>query len=231
MATRNILPRRALGALAVALLSCAPEYDTRRVPAPQGTLGEEVFQVICERVHWGESPRDLAFAAGRRPCTRGLGASESAPGVGPRATALARMRSELVSGIDQSMPRALYTPLDRLLVDLLPLYGPDGTGRRNDAGAWIIDTADGGTAVAEDLLPQTTRAVSQQLATMATDASVLRALSRMSQRQVRRQSPIRARTTQARHRHLQPGRQRNFHPQQGIDRTGGRRRCVERKNG
>jgi len=183
MATRKNLARRALAALPVVLLSCAPEYDTRRVPAPQGTLGEEVFQVMCERVHWGESPRDLSFAAGRRPCTRGLGATESAPGVGPRATALAQMRSDLVNSIDQSMPRALYTPLDRLLVDLLPLYGPDGTGRRNDAGAWIIDTADGGTAVAEDLLPQTTRAVSQQLAAMATDASVLRALGRMSQRQ------------------------------------------------
>lgn len=179
MATRKPL----LAALCTVLLACAPEYDTRRVPAPQGTLGEEIFQIMCERVHWGESPRDLGFAAGRRPCTRGLGATESAPGVGPRATALARMRADLVSGLDQSMPRALHNPLDRLLVDLLPLYGPDGTGRRGgDAGAWIIDT-DGGTAVAEDLLPQTTRAVSQQLATMATDASVLRALSRMSQRQ------------------------------------------------
>ena len=65
MATRKFLTRRALAALPVVLLSCAPEYDTRRVPAPQGTLGEEVFQVMCERVHWGESPRDLGFAAGR----------------------------------------------------------------------------------------------------------------------------------------------------------------------
>jgi hypothetical protein len=180
MATRR-LP---LATLVTALLACAPEYDTRRVPAAQGTLGEEVFQVMCERVHWGETPRDLGFTAGRRPCTRGLGATEAAPGVGPRATALARMRSDLVAGLDQSMPRPLYTPLDRLLVDLLPLYGGDGTGRRGaDAGTWIIDSPDGGTVVAEDLLPQTTRAVAQQLATMATDASVLRALGRMSQRQ------------------------------------------------
>jgi|GEM_PF-1243887 len=184
MATRKPLPRRALAALAAALAACAPEYDTTRVPAPQGTLGEEVFQVMCERVHWGESPRDLGFAVGRQPCTRGLRATESVPGVGPRATALARMRPELVAGLDQAMPRTLHTPLDRLLLDLLPLYGPDGSGRRGaDDGAWIIDTADGGTAVAEDLLPQTTRAVSRQLAAMATDAAVLRALGRMSQRQ------------------------------------------------
>jgi hypothetical protein len=184
MTTRKILRVPALAALTAALAACAPEYDTRRVPAPQGTLGEEVFQVMCERVHWGESPRDLGFAAGRGPCTRGLGPTEPAPGVGPRAIALARMRGELVAGLDQSMPRALYTPLDRLLIDMLPLYGPDGTGRRNgDAGTWIINTPDGGTAVAEDLLPQTTRAVAQQLATMATDAAVLRALGRMSQRE------------------------------------------------
>lgn len=184
MTPRKLQPPRALAALSAALLACAPEYDTRRVAAPRGTLGEEVFQVVCERVHWGESPRDLGFTAGRRPCTRGLGATESAPGVGPRATALARMRADLVGGLDQSMPRALYAPLDRLLVDLLPLYGPDGSGRRaGDAGAWLVATGDGGTAVAEDLLPQTTRAVSRQLAAMATDAGVLRALSRASHRE------------------------------------------------
>lgn len=183
MATWKARSATALVTLAAALVACTPEYDTRRVPAPQGTLGEEVFQVMCERVHWGESPRDLGFTAGRRPCTRGLGPTETASGVGPRATALARMRSDLVAGLDQSMPRPLYTPLDRLLVDLLPLYGPDGSGRRGgDAGAWLIDV-DGGTAVAEDLLPQTTRAVAQQLAGMATNADVLRALGRMSQRQ------------------------------------------------
>lgn len=177
---------RSVGALVTttaALLSCGPGYDTRRVPAPQGTLGEEVFQVMCERVHWGETPRDLGFVAGRRPCTRGLGATEAAPGVGPRTVALARMRSDLVAGLDQAMPRPLHTPLDRLLVDMLPLYGPDGSGRRARAdGAFVVDV-DGGTAVAEDLLPQTTRAVAQQLAGMATNAEVLRALGRMSQRQ------------------------------------------------
>ncbi len=183
MATWKPLPR-ALAALSVTLIACAPEFDTHRIPAAQGTLGEEVFQVMCERIHWGESPRDLGFALGRQPCTRGLGATESVPGVGPRATALARMRADLVASIDQSMPRPLYTPLDGLLIDLLPLYGPDGTGRRNGAtGAWVVTTGDGGTALAEDLLPQTTRAVAQQLATMATDASVLRALGRMSLRQ------------------------------------------------
>lgn len=184
MATRRPRSTRALAALSATLLSCAPEYDTRRAPAPQGTLGEEVFQVMCERVHWGETPRDLGFTNGRRPCTRGLGPTETAAGVGPRATALARMRPDLVASLDQSMPRPLYDPLDRLLVDLLPLYGPDGTGRRTpDGGAFVITTADGGTAVAEDLLPQTTRAVAQQLASMATNADVLRALGRMSQRQ------------------------------------------------
>ena len=180
---RGHAAKRLLVTAALAL-GCAPSFDTQRTPAAEGTLGAEVFGVMCERVDWGETPADLTFASGRVPCTRGLGPTESSPGIGPRTTALARMRTDLVGGLDQTFPLALHAPLDRMLVNLLPLYGPDGTGRAGpDAGTFTITLPDGGTAVGEDVLPQLTRATAQQLAAMATDANVLRALGRMSQRQ------------------------------------------------
>ena len=180
---RGHAAKRLLVTAALAL-GCAPSFDTQRTPAAEGTLGAEVFGVMCERVDWGETPADLTFASGRVPCTRGLGPTESSPGIGPRTTALARMRTDLVGGLDQTFPLALHAPLDRMLVNLLPLYGPDGTGRAGpDTGTFTITLPDGGTAVGEDVLPQFTRATAQQLAAMATDANVLRALGRMSQRQ------------------------------------------------
>jgi len=163
--------------------SCAPEFDTARKVTPTGTLGEEVFRVVCERVHVGESPLDVTFDRGRVPCTRGLSATAPAPtGVGRKTVALGRMRTDIASALDQSMPRVTYTPLDGLLINLLPLYGGDGTNRRDAMGRSIVSLADGGTTVGEDLLPQTTRSVAGLLRTMSTDQPALIALGRMSWR-------------------------------------------------
>ncbi len=174
------------GAVIVAGLfaSCAPDFDTTRAAAPIGTVGNEVFNVMCERLHTGESPTDVTYERGRGPCTQGLSATATAPrGVGPKTVALARMRRDVVASLDAAMPRATYTPLDRLLVNLLPLYGPDGSGRTDAMHRPLIVTGDGGTAPAEDLLPQTTRAVSSLVNRIANDQEALLALERMSLRQ------------------------------------------------
>ncbi len=164
--------------------SCAPDFDTTRRAAPIGTVGSEVFNVMCERLHTGESPRDVTFERGRAPCTQGLSATASAPqGVGPKTVALSRMRADVVSALDTAMPRDTYTPLDRLLVGLLPLYGTDGSGRTDAMRRPGVLTSDGGVATAEDLLPQTTRAASSLVNRMAGDQDALLALERMSLRQ------------------------------------------------
>ncbi|MFO0608916.1 MAG: hypothetical protein U0324_37465 [Polyangiales bacterium] len=179
--------RAPLGAALVVYFasSCAPDFDTTRQVAPgaQGTLGEEIHRALCERVHFGETPTDLAFERGRVPCTQGLSATAPAPaGVGPRTVALGRMRREVAASLDVAMPRETHTPLDRLLINLLPLYGPDGTGRVDAMRRPLIDAPDGGTTVAEDLLPQTTRAVASLLTQFAGNADALAALERMSLR-------------------------------------------------
>lgn len=182
--------RRRAGALvgaaaSVALfVSCAPDFDTTRRAAPVGTVGSEVFNVLCERVHVGETPTDVTFERGRPPCTLGLAATAAAPrGVGAKTVALARMRADVVASLDAAMPRATYTPLDRLLTDLLPLYGPDGAGRVDALRRPVVETPDGGVALAEDLLPQTTRALSSLLTRIGGDQDALLALERMSLRQ------------------------------------------------
>ncbi len=166
------------------LLSCsAHPFDTTRADPPQGTLGEEVFRIVCERVHYGETRSDVTFERGRVPCVRGLGPNESAPGVGPKTNFLGRVRRELSSSLDLAMPDALHRPLDRLLVDLLPFYGPDGRARRDAMGRPLVGLADGGTAVGEDLLPRTTRSTASFLQDLAVNSNFLRAVSRGSQRQ------------------------------------------------
>ena len=185
--TRRHGARCLVGAALVAIsaASCAPEFDTTRRVAPgaQGTLGEEIHRAMCERVHFGETPTDLAFERGRVPCVQGLSATAPAPaGVGPRTVALGRMRREVAASLDVSMPRDTHSALDRMLVNLLPLYGADGTGRVDAMRRPLVDAPDGGTTVAEDLLPQTTRAVASLLNQFASNQDALAALERMSLR-------------------------------------------------
>lgn len=176
-------PRYASAITAVFGLSCTPEFDTSRQNPQSGTLGAEVFRIGCERVHAGESPRDVSFLGGRQPCVEGLQRGATAPGAGPKVNALGHFRAELVAGLDQAMPEPLHDRLDGLLIDLLPLYGADGTGQRDAMGRPVILTPDGGTALGEDLLPRTTRSVSTLFGAMATDVPLLNALSRASFRQ------------------------------------------------
>ncbi len=179
---RGPLGRARLALVALAL-SCVPEFDTTRQTTPVVSLGAEIYHIACARVHAGETPTDVSFTLGRRPCVQGLAPSEGAPGAGPKVNALGHLRAETVAALDQTLPEPLHDRLDGLLLDLLPLYGPDGAGRTTPDGGLAILRPDGGVTPADDLLPRTTRSVSALLGTLATDVGLLNALGRASLRQ------------------------------------------------
>ncbi|MEI8256684.1 MAG: iron chelate uptake ABC transporter family permease subunit, partial [Deltaproteobacteria bacterium] len=182
-----LVGRGRLGLLALAAgcfgtAMCVSDFDTRRqVPAERGTVGAEVFHVVCERVDVGESPDDLDFERARGVCD-GEGVVADGGGtmaVGPKVRTMGERRSAIVAAIDRAIPRALYDDADGMLFNLLPLYGSDN-GR--DGGTTRL--ADGGTAPRdEDLLPQTTRAVSRLLTSIVNDASAPAALAAFSHHQ------------------------------------------------
>jgi hypothetical protein len=184
-------------ALATVQTACSPSFDTTRVEAPHAsTVGGDVFNVVCERVDTSENPTDVDFSRARPvcegtsmdPCTSASG------GVGPRVCAMAAKRAAVVQALDRVVPSALYAPMDRMLVQLLPLYGPqDG---RFVAGA-MVDLADGTRAPAEDLLPRMTRGMSGLMRAMARDEEVVSAISRVSFREGTRPLRLALGTTQA----------------------------------
>ena len=126
--------------------------------------------------HFGETPTDLAFERGRVPCTQGAQRDGAGP-CGRRAhtVALGRMRREVAASLDVAMPRETHTPLDRLLINLLPLYGPDGTGRVDAMRRPLIDAPTAGPPSPRPP-PQTTRAVASLLTQFAGNADALAAL-------------------------------------------------------
>ncbi len=171
--------------------SCSPDFSTQRVAIPEGTLGAEVFRIVCERVDVGENPTDLTFALARHACTVGI--PQGAPddtGVGPKVNALGHLRPRIVTALDTAMPLSTHVPLDHLLVNLLPLYGPDGSGHTTASGTPVITLPDGGTTPAEDLLPQATRGLTSLLNAWSTNADLLRAFSRQSNHLGFRPEPV-----------------------------------------
>ncbi len=170
----------ALAAGCVGTAMCVSDFDTQRqVPATRGTVGAEVFHIVCERVDVGESPDDLDFERARGACD-GIPADGGMPmAVGPKVRTMAERRSGIVDAIDRAVPRALYDDADGMLFNLLPLYGPD-----NGHTGGTIRLADGGTIPGdEDLLPQTTRALSRVLNTIVNDASAPAAFAALSHHQ------------------------------------------------
>ncbi|MDP3277297.1 MAG: hypothetical protein Q8Q09_19065 [Deltaproteobacteria bacterium] len=187
-----------LGAVAlVTTATCAPAFDTTRVEGPRAeTVGGDVFGVVCERVDVSENPTDIDFSRARPVCA-GLTMDpcmSAEGGVGPRVCAMASKRTAIVGALDRVAPMSLHRPLDQLLQQLLPLYGPqDG---RFTMGA-LVDLPDGTQAPAEDLLPRTTRSVSELLRSLIRDEEVVSAISRISFREGTRPARLALGATQA----------------------------------
>ncbi len=172
---------RVLAAVAVVAAGtwmCANQFDTRRQVDPRGTVGAETFRILCARVDVGESPDDLDFARARPACV-GAAPPESIPMLGDRVRALTTRRLAVIDALDRTIPVSLYPQMDPFLWRLLPLYGGDGV---TPLGGTIA-VPDAGSGTAEDLLPQTTRALTRLLRGMAENRAALDALERMSARQ------------------------------------------------
>src|SRR6185436_11019928 len=59
-------------ALALLGSACAKDLDTTRSPAPRGTIGEELFGVICDRVGAQALHEDLTGASFQGVCHKDL---------------------------------------------------------------------------------------------------------------------------------------------------------------
>ncbi|MFW6023468.1 MAG: hypothetical protein ACOC9O_01870, partial [Myxococcota bacterium] len=153
-----------LAALGVAAASCATDIDTERVAPARGTIGEEVYKVVCQRFAADAYPNDVSGSMSRDLCEGRVG-PEAAPAsdeteAHARLVALAENRARLVAAIDQVIPEDLGSPMNRLLVDMIPLYDPPA-----------------------ERLPEATRALADVLVTLSEDAEAVAALERLMHRE------------------------------------------------
>lgn len=105
---------------------CAEPLDTTRVVSVRGTLGEEIYRNVCERISSSELPTDVS---GQRMSALCQGTSHTlSDGMPPppRLAALDHDRARLVAALDAALPTDLHDDLRGFLADLLPLYD-DGT--------------------------------------------------------------------------------------------------------
>lgn len=154
---------RLLLVLALGSVGACSSFDATRTPAPQGTLGEEIVRVFCERMYSeaerarpeGE-PRDVSGVRFRAVC-RG----EEAPALDAPARVVALManRDRLVAALDATLPEDLTDELGGFLGELLPLM--DDPVER---------------------VPRSTRLLSDFLAALSSDDAALDAMSRMGRR-------------------------------------------------
>lgn len=149
-------PALLAAALAATAPGCAEEPALERVVPERGTLGEEIYEVVCQRFASEEIPEDVSGRTTRDLCAGDAG-PDRAPT--PRLRALAANRPRLVRALDAVMPEALYDDLDRFMLQLLPFYEPP-----------------------DDRLPRQTRALATMIARMAADDDAVAALERLGQR-------------------------------------------------
>jgi hypothetical protein len=158
------LRRVVVGVLAVVTTSCVSDIDTERVAPSRGTIGEEIYKVACQRFAADAYPNDVSGRQSRALCEGATGPEAVPPsehaGARARLVALAENRARLVEALDRVIPEDLGSPMDRLLVHMIPLYDPP-----------------------EERLPEATRAAAHLLVTLAEDHEALEALERLAHRQ------------------------------------------------
>lgn len=143
-------------ALVLPFVGCAEPLDTTRVAPARGTLGEEIYKVLCERIASEENPSDVSGRASRALCAGEVGPEAATT---PRSRALADNRARLVEALDRILPETLEDDLQDFMLRLLPFY---------EAPA--------------NHIPRSTRAIARLLERLATDPAALEALERVSTR-------------------------------------------------
>ncbi len=145
-----------LAALCALTSGCAEDLDLTRTDTARGSLGEEIYEVVCLRIAATEDPTDVSARRSRPLCEGRVPADAATP---PRLAALDAQRPRLVDALDRTLPEPLEDDLSRFLLQILPLYDPP-----------------------DDVLPAQTRAVADLLTTIAADDAALEALARLGQR-------------------------------------------------
>jgi hypothetical protein len=136
-------------------LGCAP-FDTTRVPAPRGTLGEEIVRVFCERMASEAHPEDVTGLAWRPVC-RG---DQPPPADAPlRMRVLLENRARLAAAIDRALPETTHDDLGHFVGQLLPLHDPP-----------------------LERVPRNTRLLAQFLDVLSSDRAALDAMARVGTR-------------------------------------------------
>jgi hypothetical protein len=144
----------------VALLgavACTKPLDTTRHDAPRGTLGEEMYRVLCERMASEEHPADVTGSQSRALCHGEAAADASTT---PRLRALAERREKLIRAFDQVLPASLEDDLEGALLDMLPLYDPPS-----------------------DRMPRWATATAEAVGALAADPAAIETLERLSSRE------------------------------------------------
>ncbi|MCB9658099.1 MAG: hypothetical protein H6726_10665 [Sandaracinaceae bacterium] len=145
-----------LALFSTSFAACSAPFDTERRALGRGTIGAEIYKVVCQRFSSEALPSDVSGGQTRALCA-GEAPPESAPS--PQLRALAENRTRLITALDATFPEALEDDLDTLLLDLLPLYDrPD------------------------EQLPNTTRGAASLVYELMSDEAVLTALEQVGVR-------------------------------------------------
>ena len=89
------IARRALGLVPLVVLGCAADFDTSRQIPPRGTLGRELFTVVCERVGAQSLREDVTGASFDAMCHRDAVTGKEIRGLSARQTLLRTTRQLL----------------------------------------------------------------------------------------------------------------------------------------
>jgi hypothetical protein len=140
----------------VSVQGCAT-FDATPPEVTHGTLGEEIYQVFCERMAAASDRSDVTGVRWKPVCEGRIDPPEGAPA---RLVALHENRARLVDALDRMLPEETTDELGRFLGALLPFF----------------DTP-------EERLPRQTRRLADFLARLAADDDALDALERLGARQ------------------------------------------------
>jgi hypothetical protein len=150
---------RWIGILLTATLAaggCGPKLDTTRAAPERGTLGAEIYEVLCERMASEAMPNDVTGRQTRALCE---GRADPATAPSPRLQALANNRRRLIEALDQAIPPDMHEDMNHFLAQIVPLYDPP-----------------------EERLPTQTRAMAELIRALMEDFDAVDALERLGYR-------------------------------------------------
>lgn len=133
------------------------ELDTTPPAITQGTLGEEIVQVFCERMAREADPSDVSGLRWKPVCE---GRAEPPADAPPRLVALHANRARLVDALDRALPEPMQDELGAFLGALLPFFDRP-----------------------EERLPAMTRRTADFLMRLARDDEAIAALERIGTRE------------------------------------------------